>query len=78
MDRRSGGAVLGPFASVHNQSDRRMVDMIVRFRTTGDAGMHIAEAEYVEVEGIKEGTIHNGKWTFKDYPKEDQNASEND
>jgi len=55
-----------------------MVDMIVRFRTTGDAGMHIAEAEYVEVEGIKEGTIHNGKWTFKDYPKEDQNASEND
>lgn len=38
--------------------------MTVRFRQGFEE--HIVDAEYVELEGMTRGEIHNGKWIFKD------------
>ena len=40
--------------------------MILRFRDRNGIN-HVTAVDYIEIEDVTEGEIHDGKWIFKDY-----------
>lgn len=43
--------------------------MIIRFKTPD--GDKIVDTDYIEIEGVFNGEVKNGKWVFRDAGKKD-------